>query len=266
MKTGAKTINKTQLVGLSADYLQKNRGEAAAIMRKHGVNVASNATQREVDAAFASLLPRSAAFRKDFSAAISNQLSGYMNASGDARKSLAKKVNARIVAKERAVNGGYCPSRCDINSNRMFSADGVADDLNYVNEDFFNGAGIEDGTAPASNTDSDSKTTKQKGAWLKSVGAFLGGVFTPEQVQKTLNTGLEVWASSKMGGVNGVNNISNELNTSRGQIVTVADNAPKSMSADNAPKSMSTATWVVIGLTGVAILGTIIYVLVKKKK
>lgn len=254
----SKTINKVQVIGLSADYLRKNKGDAADLMRKHGVKINRNASQKEVDAAFASLLPRSTHFRKEFAGVLAKELSGYSNASGDARTAYAEKFNKLKIAAERSKNGAYCPTLCDINKNKMFSADGAemlnyVDDgfFNYVDDKFFNGAGVEG---------SDTTASKTKGQWLKNVGSYLGNVFTPEQVQKTLNTGLDVWASSKMGGSKGIQSIDNELNAGRNANTGVAGGSNQGKTA-----TISTTTWVILGIAGAAILGTIAYVVYKKK-
>lgn len=77
-------LTPTQVYAITALTIDEKPNEVVRIIRKHGVMLPNNPTKKQIENAFGSLLPKSEAFRKDFSKlAGSVATQSYSNADGD---------------------------------------------------------------------------------------------------------------------------------------------------------------------------------------
>jgi hypothetical protein len=73
-----------EVYAITALTIDQQPNEVVKIIRKHGVMLPANPSQKQIETAFGSLLPKSEAFRKDFSNLATNVVSdGFSNANGD---------------------------------------------------------------------------------------------------------------------------------------------------------------------------------------
>jgi hypothetical protein len=92
-------ITKEGVFAVSAKTIDEKKPEVVALMQKYGMNVKESDDKKRIDRAFLALLPRSRAFRKDFSKLATpvakefhkehSNMSGYHNIGGPANKSLS---------------------------------------------------------------------------------------------------------------------------------------------------------------------------------
>lgn len=170
---------QNQVIAIAARTLQHEKDAAANLIRNHGIPLSKNPTQKEIDAGFAALLPRSPKFRKDF-AQLSAQAyhKNSLNFSGDD----AEFFNA---------SGGGASNPLD--PSNLTAGKEVSDKL------------VADEAGKQAARDA---ARKEKSDYWKSV-------FSPELIQTALTTGLNVWAAKKMGGTSGVTDTTNEIDNAR---------------------------------------------------
>lgn len=73
-----------EVYAITALTIDERPNEVVKIIRKHGVMLPANPTKKQIETAFGSLLPKSEAFRKDFSTLATSVVSdGFSNADGD---------------------------------------------------------------------------------------------------------------------------------------------------------------------------------------
>lgn len=155
-----------------------------------------------------------------------------------------------------------------VGNTQDFGFTGV-DDLGYVgDETFFNlnepsklgytPKGLPKASATSVNTASDTKATKPKtkvGSVIASIGQFLGNnIFTADNINSGLQLGLTSMNNRIQGKQNAIQNEALILQQQQDEIRNQV----------GAKKGISTNT-IIIGIVGVALVGTIIYVLTKKK-
>jgi hypothetical protein len=73
-----------EVYAITALTIDQQPNEVVKIIRKHGVMLPANPSQKQIETAFGSLLPKSEAFRNDFSNLATSVVSdGFSNAEGD---------------------------------------------------------------------------------------------------------------------------------------------------------------------------------------
>lgn len=154
-------ITKRGVFAVSAKTIDEKRPEVVALMQKYGMNVKESDDKKRIDRAFLALLPRSRAFRKDFS-------------------KLATPV-AQEFHKEHSNMSGYHSADGDISSKGLTLTSLETPSL---------------GSAPAP-VSAPSKTAKTKTP--SKFGSWLSEVFDAGTTQNIINTGLGIWSYQKTG-------------------------------------------------------------------
>lgn len=226
-------ITKRGLYAVSAKTLDENRAGAVALMNKYGVKVKPTDDQRKIDAAFMALLPRSKGFRKEFALlAVPHaakmhkkhaEHSNYIGMSGDWSNAAANLPPSKGLDTIPVSTGGTKTLTLDTTT-------------------------LKKGQPKA-------KTKKSFGD--TAFGSWLGSVFTPEQTQGIINTGLNIYAFKQTGGNVGTN----PLDQGRQDYKTFDENA-----GDTSKKSTGIGTTgiMLVSIASISLIGYGIYKMVKK--
>jgi hypothetical protein len=95
-------------------------------------------------------------------------------------------------------------------------------------------------------------TAKYTPSTKSKIASWFSSIFTPETIQNTINTGLNIWSVKQTGQP--ANLVSGDLNAGRDQL-----------NQDNAPtKGTSTTTLVLIGVGALVLIGVAVYFYKKK--
>jgi len=211
-----KNISQKDIYSVSAYTIDNNPEGVKTLIRKYGVSLPANASKGDVDNAFSALLKTSKTFRRDFSALATQTISKDNNFLGFLN--FVEQGDGFSLDKPFNMATGGDPS-----------------DTNWL-------SGLMGTT----------KNTQTTGT--TSSGKSFSDYIDPKTVQNIINTGLNIWASSK----------GTTADTS-GQLDTGRTNLPPTPQTDRGNGGMGTGTIVLIVVGIVGALGTIIYFATKKK-
>ena len=215
-------INKEGVYAIACKTIDTKKGQVVELMQRYGMNVSSNDSNAKIEAAFQSLVPRSRAFRNDFSV-------------------LATDVAKNMTAGEACMSGEYA------NIEGFGITKTTEDPLKPTG-----GVTVRGVTAPKPTTSTTPKTFEQ---------TKVGQILSNDSIKNLINTGLGVWAYKKTGGSMGTQDGILNSATLGGGTATAPTPVGGGSNQQPAPTNdgMGVGTIVVIALTGVALVGAVIY-------
>jgi hypothetical protein len=209
-------INKEGVYAIACKTIDTKKGQVVELMQRYGMNVSSNDSNAKIEAAFQSLVPRSRAFRNDFSV-------------------LATDVAKNMTAEEACMSGEF------YNLDGRGITTTSAGNLNPT------GGVTVRGVSGSTTPKSFNQTT-------------VGQILSNDSIKNLINTGLGVWAYKKTGGTMGTQDTLLNSATVGGGTTAAAPVGGGSIQQPTPTKDgMGVGTIVVIALTGVALVGAVIY-------
>jgi hypothetical protein len=161
-----KQLNDKDIEAISVMTIDSRRPETIGLIKKHGINLPSNAPTKLVDKAFLSLVKQSDKFREDFSA-------------------LAHDTSLSFTGTNE---GNWFNNFTGKNEGDFFNAS-----ASQLSRQAGGATAVKVGTtnpAMATNT-----TTEKKGGFW----SYLSEVFTPDTTRDIINTGLNIWSVKQTG-------------------------------------------------------------------
>lgn len=212
-------INKEGVYAIACKTIDTKKGEVVELMQRYGMNVSIKDDDAKIMAAFSSLVPRSRAFRNDFSV-------------------LATDVAKNMTTEEACMSGEYS----------YIEGRGIAT-TTTSNLTPTGGVTVRGTSAKTSTTPKSFDQTK------------VGQILSNDAIKNLINTGLGVWAYNKTGGTMGSqDNILNSATVGGGVTSSPTPIAGGSdQKADAKDKGIGIGTIAVIAITGVALMGLVIY-------
>jgi hypothetical protein len=160
-----KQINDKDIASISVLTIDSRRPETIGLIKKHGINLPSNAPTQLVDKAFITLAKQNNKFREDFS-------------------SLAYDTSLSFTGSNE---GNFFNNFTGKNEGNWFNSNGIQPSASQLAKNAGGEAAVKDLTS----TD----TTAKKSGFL----SYLSDLFTPEFSRDILNTGLNVWSNKQIG-------------------------------------------------------------------
>jgi len=209
-------INKEGVYAIACKTIDTKKGQVVELMQRYGMNVSSNDSNAKIEAAFQSLVPRSRAFRNDFSV-------------------LATDVAKNMTAEEACMSGEF------------YNIDGRGITTTSTGNLNPTGGVTVRGVSGSTTPKSFNQTT-------------VGQILSNDSIKNLINTGLGVWAYKKTGGTMGTQDTLLNSATVGGGTTAAAPVGGSSIQQPTPTKDgMGVGTIVVIALTGVALVGAVIY-------
>ncbi len=230
--------NPENVSRLLAGYLTEKKDEAANLLRVNGISVNALSTQSDIRLAYLKAIKDSDQFRSSASTALTKFV-----------QSITDKSNF-------VDNLGFCFV------DNVDTRTGV-DNLSFVNnDDHLNTIGIAPTTinpnyaSGVTSTTAPSTTTTKTGFW-----SSLGNIFTPEVIQTGVKTGLGALSTKLQSDANA----SSEANALRLEELRLQQMQAQAEINKTSPASkMSTGAKVAIGVGVAALVGTVIWLAVRK--
>jgi hypothetical protein len=161
-----KQLNDKDIEAISVMTIDSRRPETIGLIKKHGINLPSNAPTKLVDKAFLSLVKQSDKFREDFSA-------------------LAHDTSLSFTGTNE---GNWFNNFTGKNEGDFFNTS-----ASQLSRQAGGATAVKVGTTnPAMATDT---TTEKKGGFW----SYLSEVFTPDTTRDIINTGLNIWSVKQTG-------------------------------------------------------------------
>lgn len=211
-------INKEGVYAIACKTIDTKKGEVVELMQRYGMNVSIKDDDAKIMAAFSSLVPRSRAFRNDFSV-------------------LATDVAKNMTTEEACMSGEYS----------YIEGRGIAT-TTTSNLTPTGGVNVRGTSAKTSTTPKSFDQTK------------VGQILSNDAIKNLINTGLGVWAYNKTGGTMGSqDNILNSATVGGSPSLPAPVGGGSDQKPDDKEKGMGIGTIAVIAITGVALMGLVIY-------
>ena len=163
-----KQLNDKDIESISVLTIDSRRPETIGLIKKHGINLPTNAPTKLVDKAFLSLVKQSDKFREDFSA-------------------LAHDTSVSFTGTNE---GNWFTNFTGKNEGNWFNAS-ASELLRQSGGASATKVGT---TNPATAAETTTTTEKKGGFW-----SYLGQVFTPDTTRDIINTGLNIWSVKQTG-------------------------------------------------------------------
>lgn len=219
-------INKEGVYAIACKTIATKKGQVVELMQRYGMNVSAQDSDAKIKAAFNSLVPRSRAFRHDFSI-------------------LATDVAKTMTTEEACMSGEYS----------YLEGKGIATtttNLTPTGGVTVRGVGSTTTTSPTPKTFDQTK---------------VGQILSNDSIKNLINTGLGVWAYNKTGGTMGSqDNILNSATVGGGTATTTPIGGGSDQKPDKKDEGMGIGTIAVIAVTGVALMGLVIYLTTRGSK